>query len=253
MTEEGMLSLSLLSLAYYMLVLVGAFAVRSAAGFGAVLVAVPLLALILPVTTAVAVGSALTVITSVQQVNRDWRHIAWSQFLLISLYSLIGIGLGFYFLNALDEQALRRGLGGFLILYALYVFLTGGASPAFPTRWHGMLGAAAGTAAGFFSALFGGGVGPIYVVYFNILGMSREAFRVTMSTVLLVGVSVRIAGYASFGFYGSAALVLLAIGLPLVFIGSWLGDRLAQRLNPKTFGALVSGLVLVAGVALLVK
>lgn len=248
-----MLPLSILGLAFYTLVLVGAFALRSAAGFGAVLIAVPMLAFILPVTTAVSVATALSVLTSMQQVNRDWRHIAWKQFLLISLYSLIGIGLGFYFLHALDEDALRRGLGGFLILYSLYVFWTGGASPAFPTRWHAMLGAAAGTTAGFFSVLFGGGVGPIYVVYFNIVGMSREAFRVTMSTILLVGTSIRIAGYASFGFYGSTALMLLAIGLPLVFIGSWLGDRLAQHLNPKRFQALVGGLVLVAGVALLIK
>ena len=80
-----MLSLSPLALAFYVVVMVGAFAVRSAAGFGAVLVAVPMLAFILPVTTAVPVATALTVITSVQQVNRDWRHIAWKQFLLISL------------------------------------------------------------------------------------------------------------------------------------------------------------------------
>lgn len=248
-----MLSLSPLALAFYVAVMVGAFAVRSAAGFGAVLVAVPMLAFILPVTTAVPVATALTVITSVQQVNRDWRHIAWKQFLLISLYSTIGLGLGFYFLHTLDEQALRRGLGGFLILYSLYVFLTGGSSPSFPTRWHGALGAGAGIAAGLFSVLFGGGVGPIYVVYFNILGMSRDAFRVTMSTILLVSTSIRIAGYASFGFYSTATLELLAIGLPLVFIGSWLGDHVARRLNPRTFGTLVGGLVLVSGVALLIK
>jgi hypothetical protein len=41
-------SLSLLGFAFYMLVMTGAFAVRSAAGLGAVLIAMPMLAFILP-------------------------------------------------------------------------------------------------------------------------------------------------------------------------------------------------------------
>lgn len=248
-----MSSLSLLSLGFYVLVLIGAFAVRSAAGFGAVLIAVPMLAFVLPVTTAVAVATALTVITSVRQVSRDWRQIAWQQFFIISLYTMVGIAFGFYFLRALDENALRRCLGAFLVFYSIYVLWTGNTSPVLSTRWHGVLAAGAGILGGFFGALFGGGVGPIYVVYFNILRMDRDVFRVTMSTIMLVGVSARITGYASFGFYGSSTLTLLAVGLPLVFVGSWLGDRLALRLNPQTFGALVGGLVLLSGAALLLK
>jgi uncharacterized protein len=248
-----MSSLSFLGFGFFMLVLTGAFAVRSAAGFGAVLVAVPMLAFVLPVTTAIAVATALSVVTAVQQVSRDWRKIVWRQFGIISFYTLIGIGVGFYFLNFFDEHTLRRGLGTFLILYSSYVLWAGETSPVLPTRWHGALGAAAGIVGGFFSAVFGGGVGPIYVIYFNVLRTDKDVFRVTMSTIMLVSVSVRITGYASFGFYSRSTLMLLALGLPLVFVGSWLGDRLAQRLNPRTFYSLVGGLVLLSGAALIVK
>ncbi len=248
-----MSSLSCLGLAFYVLVLIGAFAVRSAAGFGAVLIAVPMLAFVLPVPTAVAVATALTMITSAQQVSRDWSQIAWAQFFIVSFYTMIGIGLGFYFISTLNENALRRGLGGFLILYSIYALWTRGVSPVLPTRWHGALAACAGIIGGFFGALFGGGVGPIYVVYFNVLRMSRDAFRVTMSTIMLVGASARIIGYAGFGFYGRSTMVLLALGVPLVFVGSWLGDRLALRLDPRRFGSLVGGLVLLNGVALLLR
>ena len=248
-----MASLSSLGLAFYVLVLIGAFAVRSAAGFGAVLIAVPMLAFVLPVPTAVSVATALSMVTSAQQVSRDWSQIAWRQFFILTFYTMIGIGLGFYFINALNENALRRGLGAFLILYSIYALWTRGASPVLPTRWHGALAACAGIIGGFFGALFGGGVGPIYMIYFNVLRMSRDVFRVTMSTIMLVGVSARITGYASFGFYGRSTMILLAIGLPLVFVGSWLGDRLAQRLDPQWFGSLVGGLVLLSGIALLLR
>jgi len=235
------------------LVLIGAFAVRSAAGFGAGLIAVPMLAFVLPVSTAVSVATALTTVTSVRQVSRDWRQIAWRQFALIAFYTVIGIGLGFYCIKLLDENSLRRSLGIFLILYSIYALWTANASLVLPARWHGALAAGAGVGAGFFSALFGGGVGPIYVVYFNILRMERDAFRATMSTIVLVGGATRMAGYASYGFYGGSTVTLLAFGLPLVIVGSWLGDRLALRLSAQTFGWLVGGLVLLSGIALLLK
>jgi hypothetical protein len=45
----------LLGLAFFMLVMIGAFAVRSAAGFGAALIAMPMPAFVLPVSKAVSV------------------------------------------------------------------------------------------------------------------------------------------------------------------------------------------------------
>src|SRR5689334_22250765 len=231
----------------------GAFAVRSAAGFGAVLIALPMLAFILPVSTAVAVTTALTAITSIHQLSRHWRRVAWGHFAIMALYSAIGIGIGFYFINMLDEHALRRSLGVFLILYSLYAMATAKASPVLPTRWRGILAAGTGVTGGLLGTLFGAGVGPIYVVYFNTLRMEREIFRVTMSTVVLLGGAARIVGYARLGFYEASSVVLIAIGLPLVVIGSWFGDRVIRKLNPRTFGWLVGALILLSGFALLIN
>src|SRR5689334_22869659 len=211
----------------------GAFAIRSAAGFGAVLIAMPMLAFVLPVSTAVSVTTALTTITSVHHVSRDWRRVAWRQFAIMAFYSAIGIGVGFYFIHLLDEDTLRHSLGVFLICYALYAVATAKASPVLPIRWCRGLAAGTGVACGILGTLFGAGVGPIYVVYFNALRMEREIFRVTMSTVLLLGSAERIAGYARLGFYEGSSIMLIAMGLPLVVVGSWLGDRLIRKLDPR--------------------
>jgi hypothetical protein len=236
-----------------MLVMTGAFAVRSAAGFGAVLVAVPLLAFILPVPIAVAVASAMTALTSVHQVGREWRRVAWREFTVMSLYSVAGIGLGFYFLGRLDEHALQRALGIFLVLYSIYALATAKSPPVLPARWHGALAALTGISGGVCGALFGGGVGPIYVIYFNAVRLEREVFRVTMTTVVLTGGIFRIGGYASLGLYERANLMLIALGLPLVFVGSWLGDRVVRYLDARTFTWLIGGLILFSGAALALK
>ena len=113
--------------------------------------------------------------------------------------------------------------------------------------------AVTGITGGLLGTLFGAGVGPIYVVYFNALRLEREIFRVTMATVVLLGGVARIAGYASFGFYEPSSFVLIAIGLPLVVVGSWLGDRVIRKLNPLHFTWLIGVLIFLSGVALLVK
>ena len=74
-----------------------------------------------------------------------------------------------------------------------------------------------------------------------------------MSTVVLLGGAARIVGYASFGFYERSSLMLIVIGLPLVVLGSWLGDRVVRRLDPHVFSWLVGGLILLSGVGLVVK
>ncbi len=248
-----MASLSVLGLVLYALVMTGAFAVRSAAGFGAMLIAIPMLAFIMPLTTAVAATTVLTAVTSVHHVGRNWHHVAWPQFLKISLFTIIGLGLGFYFLHVLDEEALKHCLGAFLILYAIYALWTAKAPPIFPAQWHGGLAAFTGILGGFFGALFGGGIGPVYVIYFSALRLRKEAFRATMSTVVLVTGAARIGGYASFGFYRETTGILIAVGLPMVILGSWLGDRLVNRLDPEKFGWFIAVLILLSGGALLVK
>src|SRR5712664_3955719 len=95
--------------------------------------------------------------------------------------------------------------------------------------WHGALGAGIGIVGGLCSALFGAGAGPIYVVYFDILGLEKAVFRATMSAVVLLGGAARIVGYGSLGLYGHSTIALLAVGLPLMIVGSWLGDRLVYR------------------------
>jgi uncharacterized membrane protein YfcA len=248
-----MSALSSLGFAFYAAVLLGAFAVRSAAGFGAGLIAIPMLAFILPVSTAVSVATVLTTLSAVQQVSREWRQIAWRKFIVILLYSMIGIGLGLYFIKILNEDILRYCLAVFIIIYSTRALCVTDTYRLLPRRWHGALGAGVGIVGGLFSALFGAGAGPIYVVYFDLLRLERAVFRATMSAVVLLSGTARIAGYGSYGFYGPSTLALLAVGIPVVIVGSWLGDRLVYRLSARSFSRLVAVIMLLSGITLLIR
>ncbi|HEX3862642.1 MAG TPA: sulfite exporter TauE/SafE family protein [Stellaceae bacterium] len=248
-----MSALSSLDLVFYAAVLLSAFAVRSAAGFGAGLIAIPMLAFVLPVSTAVSIATVFTTLSSIQQISREWRQIAWRQFMTIFFYSMVGVGLGLYFIKLLNEDLMRCLLGIFMVLYSIHALRATDTSRFLPKQWHGVLGAGVGIVGGLLSALFGAGAGPVYVVYFDILRLEKAVFRATMSAVVVLGGVARIVGYGTYGFYGPSTVALLALGIPVVIIGSWLGDRIVYRLSARSFSRFVAAIILLSGITLLVR
>jgi uncharacterized protein len=251
--DDNMEALSPLHIGFCALVLTAAFTVRGGTGFGSATIAVPMLAFVMPIGAAVAVVAALNIINSLGMVKRDWRKIAWPQLKRLLPYTMAGIAAGLYLMAILDDSVLRHALGLFLIAYSIYALAWGSSKSEVSERWHTPLAATTGTIGGFFGALFGGATGPIYAIYLNVLKLDKEAFRVTVTTVILIGLFARISGYAGLGFYDGAVLVMLLAAFPTMFLGAWLGDRVVQRLDQKKFGRFVGCTLLVSGVALVIK
>jgi len=246
-------SLSTLQLVFCVVVVTVAFAVRGGAGFGGGAIAVPLLALVFPLPVTVPVVTVLNMLSSIGQGVTDWRHIAWREIWRIVPGSLVGVFLGLYLLTLFDPQPLGRALGVFVVLYALYVMVFAGRTPQIAPRWMLPVAAVTSIAAGIIGSLFGGAAGPVYVIYLNSVRLARDAFRVTITTVMLIQGLTRIAGYAALGFYDGHVLLLLAAALPMVVIGSWLGARVVRRFDPVAFSRAVGVVLLVSGAALVFK
>jgi uncharacterized protein len=245
--------LSVLQIVFCVMVVTLAFAVRGGAGFGGGAIAVPLLALVFPLPVTVPVVTVLNMLSSIGQGVTDWRHIAWREIWRIVPGSLVGVFLGLYLLTLFDPQPLARALGVFVVLYALYVMVFAGRTPQIPPRWMLPVAAVTSIAAGIIGSLFGGAAGPVYVIYLNSARLAKDAFRVTITTVMLFQGLTRIAGYATLGLYDRHALLLLAAALPMVVVGSWLGARVVRRFDPVLFSRAVGVVLLVSGTALMFK
>jgi uncharacterized membrane protein YfcA len=246
-------TLSGAQLSFCAAVFVAAYAVRGGTGFGGGAFAVPLLAFTLPVPIAVSVVALLNIANSMGMVRRDWRKIVWPELKRLLPYTLVGIAAGLYLLAVIDEGPLRHALGVFLIVYSTYALITAGSSPGVSARWRAALAAGTGSVGGFIGVIFGGASGAVYAIYLNVLKLDKDAFRVTVTTVILIGLFARIAGYASLGFYGVSAWIVLAAAVPGMIVGSWLGDRLVRRFDQKQFGRFVAATLMASGVALLLK
>lgn len=242
-----------IELAFAAIVVIAAFAVRGTTGFGGQALAVPLLALILPLPVVVSSVVVLAVLSSFGHWLRDWGRIDWREITRLLPYTIAGVLAGLYLLKELDTRALTRSFGVFVILYACFALATASRPVRIPGRCLGVARAVLSSLAGAAGAAFGAAAGPLYAIHFSTLRMDKDVFRVTITTILTVQALMRIAGYAHLGFYDGTVLALIAAGIPLVMIGSRIGYWLAGRLNQQAFNRGLGVLLLASGAALLYK
>lgn len=238
---------------YCVVVVITAFAVRGGAGFGGGAVATPLLVLILPPQVVIPAITVLNFLSSLGHGFRNWGKVEWKEVLRVTPFTLAGVGVGLYVLSQLDPKPLSRALGAFVAIYAVYALLTAGRAPRVKSRWQSVLMGAVSSAAGFVGTVFGGAAGPIYAMYFGALRLERDVFRVTITTVMLFLSVYRMTGYASFGLFNESTLMLLAIAFPPMLIGAFFGERIVRRFDQQRFYRAVAVVMLVSGLALLLK
>jgi uncharacterized membrane protein YfcA len=98
--------------------------IRSAFGFGEALVAVPLLALLIPVEQAVPLATLVSITVAAVVVAQDWRkiHIRSAGWLVIS--TLFGLPLGLWLLTAVAEAVVKEILAVVIIGFSSYCLVS---------------------------------------------------------------------------------------------------------------------------------
>jgi uncharacterized membrane protein YfcA len=247
-----MAELSYWQLAWIAAVFFFAFVVRGMSGFGAGMIAVPLLAFVIPLQLAVPLCSLLVFVLFVILVIRDRREVVWSELRLLVPPTIIGALAGLWLFAMLDNRVLVTMLGSFLVLYAGYmlaVSVLGLPQLRCSQRW----ALPVGFFGSFFDTLFGGGGGTLVVIYINARGIGRAGFRATVAALWFTEMITRIGGYAWAGFYDARTLVLFALLLPLMWAGTVVGERLGNRVSSETFTRILAVMLLASGASLLAK
>src|SRR6185295_11826640 len=85
--------------------------VRSAFGFGEALIAVPLLAFVLPVEVVAPVAALVSITVAAVVVAQDWRHVHLRSAAWLVFFTLLGIPLGLLLLRSVSEPVVKGTLG----------------------------------------------------------------------------------------------------------------------------------------------
>ena len=245
-------TLSLPQLAWIGASVFAAYIIRGMSGFGAGLVAAPMLAFVLPLHMVIPTTGLLVFILFIVLTIRDRHEVDWTELKRLAIPTVTGVVASLFVFRMLDNRLLVLMLGGFLVLYALYMFAVQWLGlPQFrcSERWAWPLG----FSGSFFDTMFGGGGGTLVVIYMNARGFDRMRFRATLAMLWFIEMIARIGGYATAGFYTRDVLLLVACLLPFMALGTWLGERLGNRVRPETFQRILAALLGASGISLILK
>ncbi len=215
-----------------LLVVFAATLIRSAFGFGEALIAVPLLALFIPLKVAAPLAVLVSITIAAVVVAQDWRkiHVRSTGWLVAS--TLFGIPVGLALLTSSHQQAVKIALAIFIMAFSVYSLL-GSRPPELKQdsrRW--LLGC------GFVAGVFGGAYGmngPPLVIYGAMRRWSAQHFRATLQGYFLPASVIGMGGYWLAGLWVPAVTHYYLLCLPAMLPAIWLGRVVNHRLRGESF------------------
>ena len=224
-----------------------AYTVKGMAGFGSGLLAVPVLALFMPLTIIVPMLSLISYSGTLIQSYQLRKDVQWHDCLIVLPFSALGVGIALWIFRHVDLYWLNKALALFVITYAL-ISLLPQKQRVHDRRW----GIPSGFFAGLVGALFGTG-GPFYVLYLKFRRLDKVHFRATIAMIFLFDGAIRITGYGFSGLYNKEVMLLALLLFPVLLLGLFIGHRIHLSISNRAFGRVISSLLLCSGLVLLLK
>jgi hypothetical protein len=239
---------------HVLLVVFAATLIRSTFGFGEALIAVPLLALTIPIEIAAPLAVLLSITVATVVVVQDWRKIHMPSTGWLLAPTFVGIPLGVLLLASGHQRFIKTMLAIVIMAFSGYSLLGArlGAKPPRLERdsrpW--LLGC------GFLAGVLGGAYGmngPPLVFYGAMRRWSPQHFRATLQGYFLPASIAATAGYWLAGLWVPAVthyfLLSLTVAIPAIFLGRMLN----HRLRGEAFLEIVHGGLVCIGITLLVQ
>lgn len=222
---------------------------RGISGFGSGLIAVPLLALLFPLTLVVPFMLLMDLTASAIMGRAARREVNWEELKPLLPGSVIGVVAGATLLLNLAKEPLLTTLGLFVLAFAIRSILNLHGDKTISRIWALPASLLGGTV----SALFGTG-GPPYVIYLTHRIRDKSVFRATTSLLFLMEGSLRTVVFAVTGLLLQPDLLTsYLVGLPLMGLGIWLGSQVHVGISNEQMTRLIGVLLLISGSSLLWK
>jgi hypothetical protein len=211
---------------YILLVVFVAALIQSTFGFGQAVIAVPLLALVLPLRIVAPLIVLLSITIGTVVVIQDWRRVHLRSVVWLLVPAFLGIPLGIALLKSSHPHILKAVLAIVIMTFAGN-YLLGRRPPALTTDSRPWL-----LGCGFLAGVMGGAFGmngPPVVMYGAMRGWTPQQFRATLQGFFLISSLVSLAGYWYTGLWVAAVtrdyLIALAAALPAIFLGRIINIR----------------------------
>jgi uncharacterized protein len=234
--------------AWVLAVIFVATVIRSAFGFGEALVAVPLLALLIPVEIAAPLAVLVSITVAVVVIVEDWHKVHFQSAWRLVLSTLFGIPLGLLLLTAVAEPIVKAVLAVVIILFSAYCLLSRRPWELRDDRMAWVFGFGAGVLGGAY-----GMNGPPLVIYGTLRRWSAEQFRATLQGYFLPASVVGMVGYWWAGLWVKEVNHYYLNSLPVALVAILLGRFVNRRLAGRSFLLYIHMALIMIGITLLIQ
>ncbi len=230
---------------FFLVILFGVF-LQASVGFGTV-VTMPLGILLMGLDVTKPVVNFVALLTGCVVLVTEYRYIQWRELLKMAAVMLVGI-------LAAQWIAGRVQMNFLLILYGAVVVGIGVKKLFFPAKKPAsrLVQDGALAIAGIMQGLFVSG-GSFLAVYAVDRLPDKRAFRATTNALWAILNTVMLAIYFIGGQANKRTLIMGAIAIVPMILGTWLGGIFAKRVKQETFLKMVYIILIASGVVLLIS
>jgi uncharacterized protein len=229
------------------------YAVQSTFGFGAGLISLPFLTMLIGAKTSIGMNLIFQTLTGFLLFTVH-KNISFKPLPIFLACVCVGIILGSLFLHNVDDGMLEVMLGLYLVFYGSKQ-LWGHHFPkqtAISNFKQSPLYAIAWIPGGLISGAFGTG-GPMMVSYIKSLNLNKDGLRATILFVMFFCNIVRVSMTWQTGQFDEQVFHYALYASPLFLVGIFSGNWISKRLSEQQFRSAINVILLIAGLSLLVR
>jgi uncharacterized membrane protein YfcA len=237
------------SLAPILAVVFVAGLIQGLSGFGSALIAVPLLALMLPVETLVPYMAVLGILVSASNLLHLHRSVRFKPVVPLLGGYVLGTPVGVYFLTRAPESAILGSLGVFIGAYALLSLL--GHQPR--SAWLREQRVGLGALSGALGAAFSTNGPPIILHVAAHPDWNADRQKATLAVFFLLSSIITVTAHGLSGLVTAEVVSCFLWSSPMILIGTLSGIWLYGRLGEHDYRRLTFALLLATGVLLVIR
>lgn len=226
--------------------------VIGSAGFAFALIAGGIWSYVLPPPAVVLLASVCATPLHMAGVWRFRRDIKFALLWPFIAGGMLGVPLGVWALSRLDPIWFRHLFGGFMIAYSVFMLI----HPNMPAiRLTARVARLTDAVVGWVAGMMGGLAmlhGTLPTVWCQLRGWDKQKARsVYQPYILLIGIQVMLLVGINVDIDKSQLMLPLAVCLPAMAAGLWLGMRIFDWISEQYFRRVVLWLILASGISLL--
>ena len=180
------------------------------------------------------------------------KHADWKYIFILIPWMILGVILGTYFGNLLDENTFRLGMAGLILLTTLLLlYWERYPLKQVPSHWSfaGSLGVLAG-----FTTMIGNLAGAVTNIYFLAMRLPKNVFIGTSAYVFFIINLFKVPFHVYVWETINLGSFLTSLSyFPFLFLGLFVGVKIVARINDKNYRKLILILTAIGSVVLFLR